>query len=92
MGNAAIERAAKQAANKSPLALRLAEKLIDAGAMRTLDEGLELELAHLVEIFSDPTARSLLRARGAQQCAVGPCRGKSRKNCRIPPVELIVAA
>jgi enoyl-CoA hydratase/carnithine racemase len=66
-GNAAIESAAKQAANKPPLALRLAEKLIDAGAACSLEEGLKLELAHLVEIFRDPTAQSLLRARGAQQ-------------------------
>ncbi len=67
MGNAAIERAAKQAANKSPLALRLAEKLMDTGSTCTLEEGLKLELAHLVEIFRDPTAQSLLRSRATQQ-------------------------
>jgi enoyl-CoA hydratase/carnithine racemase len=67
MGNAVIERAVKQAANKPPLALRLAERLIDGGAASSLEEGLKLELAHLVEIFRDPTAQSLLRSRGAQQ-------------------------
>lgn len=66
LGNPALERAAKQAATKSPLALRLAEKLIDAGAAVSLAEGLQMELSHLGEIFSDPVAQSLLKARARQ--------------------------
>jgi enoyl-CoA hydratase/3-hydroxyacyl-CoA dehydrogenase len=66
LGNPALERARKQAASKPPLALRLAKKLIDAGATVSLSEGLQMELSHLVEVFSDPVAQSLLRARAKQ--------------------------
>ncbi len=66
MGNLALERAMKQAAGKSPLALRLAEKLIEEGAGVSLAEGLEMELSHLIEVFSDSAAQSLLHARSAQ--------------------------
>ncbi len=66
LGNPALERAMKQAASKSPLALRLAEKLIDAGAAVSLEEGLQMELSHLVEIFNDPVTHSLLGARAKQ--------------------------
>jgi enoyl-CoA hydratase/carnithine racemase len=66
MGNPALERAVKQAANKSPLAIRLAEQLVDASATANLAEGLQLELYHLVEVFNDPLAQTLLFARGKQ--------------------------
>jgi enoyl-CoA hydratase/carnithine racemase len=63
LGNSALERAKKQAASKSPLALRLAERLIDDGAAVSLAAGLQMELSHLVEVFSDPLAQGLLNAR-----------------------------
>jgi len=63
MGNPTLERAAKQVASKSPLALRIAEKLLDASLSVGLADGLQMELDHLVEVFSDPTAQSLLQAR-----------------------------
>ena len=63
LGNPAFDRAIRQAGRHSPVALRVAENLIDASALCTLEEGLHLELAQLVEIFTDPTAQTLLRAR-----------------------------
>lgn len=66
MGNSALERTSKQVASKSPLALRIAEKLIDEGSCVSLAEGLQMELSHLIEVFSDPAAQSLLRARSKQ--------------------------
>lgn len=66
MGNPALERAVKQVADKSPLALRLAERLIDTGATVSLAEGLQLELSHLVEVFNDPLAQRLLLTRSKQ--------------------------
>jgi len=37
---------------KAPIAVQLANKIIDEGSSLSLDEGLEIELSHLEEIFS----------------------------------------
>lgn len=49
-------KAVKRVAGKAPVALRLAEKLIDAARQSSLEEGLALELAHLPEIFATEDA------------------------------------
>ncbi len=41
---------------KAPVALRIAEKLIDASASNTLADGVEAELAHLTQIFATADA------------------------------------
>ena len=41
---------------KAPVALRIAEKLIDASAVNTLADGVEAELAHLTQIFATADA------------------------------------
>ena len=66
-GDVVLEKAVKQMQYKSYHALRLAEKLFDAGASLHLNEALDLELAHLEEAFSHPDAMeglsSLLQGR-----------------------------
>jgi enoyl-CoA hydratase/3-hydroxyacyl-CoA dehydrogenase len=51
-----LAKAAKQVKSKAPVALRIAETLIVEGAKRPLAEGLEMELAQLVPIFSTKDA------------------------------------
>ena len=55
-GDEGLAKAMKRVGFKAPIALRLAGKLIESGATVTLDEGLAMELAHLVEIFSTTDA------------------------------------
>jgi enoyl-CoA hydratase/3-hydroxyacyl-CoA dehydrogenase len=55
-GDEALGKAMKRVGFKAPIALRLAGKLIESGANVSLDEGLAMELAHLVEIFSTKDA------------------------------------
>ena len=54
----------KRVGFKAPIALRLSGKLIESGAKVTLDEGLAMELAHLVEIFSTKDAQEGLSTLG----------------------------
>jgi enoyl-CoA hydratase/3-hydroxyacyl-CoA dehydrogenase len=49
-------RTAKMIAGKAPLALTLANQIMDAGYPMPLKEGLKEELAHLYEIFSTQDA------------------------------------
>jgi enoyl-CoA hydratase/3-hydroxyacyl-CoA dehydrogenase len=51
-GRQELERAAKQVRGKAPIALRLACRLVDRSAELPLEEGLQMELAHLLEVFS----------------------------------------
>jgi enoyl-CoA hydratase/3-hydroxyacyl-CoA dehydrogenase len=51
-GDATLERAMKAVGSNAPIALRIAADLIDRGATVSLAEGLQLELAHLGEIFA----------------------------------------
>jgi len=66
-GDPRLEKARKKMARKSSHALRLAERLFLEGADKPLAEALELELAHLEEVFSNADAleglRSLLEGR-----------------------------
>lgn len=66
-GDPVLARAMKQVAGKPPLALRLAERIVDEGTGLTLEAGLQLELAHLSEIFSNPDSHRLLRSRSAKR-------------------------
>jgi len=50
-GDEALAKNVKRVAAKAPTALRLAERLIEDGADLSLEEGLKLELDHLVEVF-----------------------------------------
>ncbi len=47
-----LSKAMKRVAKKAPIAVRLARKLIEQGMDMSLDDALQLELDHLVEIFS----------------------------------------
>ena len=51
-------------AGKAPLALRLANQIIDTGYEMSLEDGLKQELAHLNEIFSTADALTGLTSVG----------------------------
>ncbi len=63
-GNAALEKAAARVRRKAPIALRLAERLIDDGESLPWEAALALELRHLREIFSTADAREGLSSLG----------------------------
>ncbi len=44
-------RAMRPVAAKAPIALRLAERLIEEGAQQTLEVGLQMEIDHVAEVF-----------------------------------------
>lgn len=66
-GSADLERAVKRVRQKAPLALRLAEKLIDEGSSVSLEEGLRMELDHLEEIFRTADAMEGLSSLGSRR-------------------------
>jgi enoyl-CoA hydratase/carnithine racemase len=66
-GSAVLERAVRQVRRGAPLALRIAERLIDDGLDRPLHEGLHLEIEHVVEIFSTADAVAGLTALGRRK-------------------------
>jgi len=66
-GDSTLERTMRQVANKAPIALRVAEKLIDQGSRRTLDEGLRMEIENLVAIYSTQDAYRGLASRVQRQ-------------------------
>lgn len=55
-GDDNLAKAMKRVGGKAPIALRLSQKLIDEGAKVSLAEGLAMEMAHLMEIFSTKDA------------------------------------
>ncbi len=55
-GDAALFRAMKLVAAKSPVALRMAERIIEEGSRTSLEAGLQLEVDHVIEIFSSEDA------------------------------------
>jgi enoyl-CoA hydratase/3-hydroxyacyl-CoA dehydrogenase len=63
-GNPALEKAASRARRKAPIALRLAEKLIDEGEGLAWEDALALELKHLRDVFSTKDAREGLSSLG----------------------------
>jgi enoyl-CoA hydratase / 3-hydroxyacyl-CoA dehydrogenase len=62
--DARLTRAMRRVGSKAPIALRLAAELIDRGASLPLDQGLQLELSHLEEIFSTKDAYEGLSSLG----------------------------
>jgi len=54
--NPQLQKLAKVLSRKAPLALKMANKLIDEGFELSLTKGLELELSHLKAIFSTEDA------------------------------------
>jgi enoyl-CoA hydratase/carnithine racemase len=56
-GNPRLIVAMRRVAAKPPIALRLAERIIDEGLRRSLEDGLHLEIEHLTEVFSTQDAR-----------------------------------
>ncbi len=62
--DARLTKAMRRVGSKAPIALRLAAELIDRGAALPLDEGLQLELSHLEEIFSTKDAYEGLSSLG----------------------------
>jgi enoyl-CoA hydratase / 3-hydroxyacyl-CoA dehydrogenase len=55
-GDQTLERAAAAVATKAPVALRIAEALINDGARVSLEEGLRMEVANVERIFSTADA------------------------------------
>jgi enoyl-CoA hydratase/3-hydroxyacyl-CoA dehydrogenase len=66
-GQAAAARAMKLVAGKAPIALRLAETMIDRGMQVSLAEGLQQEIDHVTEIFSTADALAGLQFRSGKQ-------------------------
>lgn len=60
-------KAAKMIAKKAPIALRLANQIIDVGYELPLKEGVREELAHLEEIFSTHDALTGLKSVGKER-------------------------
>ena len=67
--NEGLAKAIKPVRFKAPLALALAEKLIDGGSSVSLEQGLQMELDHLVEIFSSADAYEGLSSLGRRRPA-----------------------
>jgi enoyl-CoA hydratase/3-hydroxyacyl-CoA dehydrogenase len=65
-GKDSLIKAVKRVSRKAPIALRIAEELIDGGADKPLDEGLRMELARLREIFATEDAYEGLSKLGKQ--------------------------
>jgi enoyl-CoA hydratase/carnithine racemase len=63
---------------RAPAALRLVETIIDRGLQVSLAEGLQIEYAHLREIFATEDARAALHAylAGGQRPADGASGGR----------------
>ncbi len=66
-GNPALAQAVKQVGFKAPLALALAERLIDEAGTLPLEAGLRLELEHLIEIFRTADALEGLSSLGRKR-------------------------
>ena len=61
------EKIAKTISRKAPVALRFANKIIDEGLKVSLKKGLQMELDHLVEIFSTEDAYEGLSTLGKKR-------------------------
>ncbi len=60
-------RAMKLVSGKAPIALRLAESIIDEGMRMPLEQGLQQEIAHVTELFSTADALTGLTFRTGKQ-------------------------
>ncbi len=63
----AMAKAVKKVGAKAPVAVRLSSKMIREGAQGSLEDGLAMELAHLVEIFSTEDAYEGLSTLGRKR-------------------------
>jgi enoyl-CoA hydratase/3-hydroxyacyl-CoA dehydrogenase len=63
----ALVAAMERVRTKAPIALQIAESLITEGADRPLEEGLQMELEHVVEIFKTRDAREGLSSLGKRK-------------------------
>ena len=63
----ALAKAVKKVGTKAPVAVRLSAKMIRKGANGSLQDGLAMELAHLVEIFSTEDAYEGLSTLGRKR-------------------------
>jgi enoyl-CoA hydratase/3-hydroxyacyl-CoA dehydrogenase len=63
----ALAKAVKKVGAKAPVAIRLSAKMIREGAKGSLKDGLAMELAHLVEIFSTEDAYEGLSTLGRKR-------------------------
>jgi enoyl-CoA hydratase/3-hydroxyacyl-CoA dehydrogenase len=66
-GNERLVKAVKRVNRRAPVALRIAERLIDEGAARPLEEALRLELEHLREVFGTEDAYAGLSTIGKKK-------------------------
>lgn len=66
-GNPELERVMHQVASKAPIALEFAETLIEQVSQRTLDEGLQMEIDHVMAIYSTQDAYRGLSSRVRRQ-------------------------
>ena len=62
-----VAKTAKGIARNAPIALRLANQIVDAGYEIPLSEGVKLELAHLKEVFSTADALTGLSSVGGKE-------------------------
>ena len=62
-----LAKMVKRVGHKAPIALRLAGRMIDAAEASSLEEGLQMELDHLVEIFGTADAYEGLSSLGRKR-------------------------
>jgi enoyl-CoA hydratase/carnithine racemase len=62
--DARVAKAVKRISSKAPIALRLAAELVDQSVNVPIEQGLELELSHLEEIFATKDAHEGLSSLG----------------------------
>jgi len=67
--DARVAKAVKRITSKAPIALRLAAELIEKSTTVSIEQGLELELSHLDEIFASKDAYEGLSSLGRRQPA-----------------------
>jgi enoyl-CoA hydratase/carnithine racemase len=75
-GDPVLVRAMRLVAGKAPIALRLAEWMIEEGMQRTLREGLQMEKDHVLEIFRTQDAYLGLSFRARRQVGQPPFAGR----------------
>lgn len=62
-----VEKAVKALSRKAPLAVRMANRILDEGLLVDLEAGLQLELDHLAEIFATQDALAGLKSVGVSK-------------------------
>jgi enoyl-CoA hydratase/carnithine racemase len=62
-----VQQAVKAISRKAPIAIRLANRIVDEGIRKDLEGGLELELVHQAEVFGTKDALVGLKSVGASR-------------------------